>query len=383
MNIATPGAPAYLRRPTSYLPELESWRGWAILLVVLFHYLGIIAGGSADAFGKPVLWMKWIAAGNTGVTLFFVLSGFLLVRPFIAALRRNSPLDVKNFIYARILRVVPLYYVAVLVAWTVTQNSEALKALLFINIGFGVFPFSVPWWSLCVEAQFYLILPLTMLLLRKSWGQIFFICGLIAWLGVRLFLIHSPGWLDTNAPLANSIFGRGSAFLLGGLLAWFHHTQANERFSRSTLAANGLFFSSLAALLTLLAWYGEVGQRKAGEFMPLYHDLEASLWALVLLASLSPSIWLKAVFINPLAKHLGTISYSLFLIHLPVQFYLLYPAITGKQPLHSMQPDIWLRIAISALASWLLAILAYRYIERPFLMLKSRLPLRTLALNAA
>lgn len=381
--MTTPGTSAYLRQPTSYLPELESWRGWAILLVVLFHYLGILADGSANAFGKPCLGMKWMAAGNTGVTLFFVLSGFLLARPFITALRRNVPLDVRNFFYARILRVVPLYYIAVLFAWTVTQNAEVLKAFLFINIGFSAFPFSVPWWSLCVEAQFYLILPLTMLLLRKSWGRMLFICGLIVWLGVRLLLVHSPGWVDANASLVNSIFGRGSAFLLGGLLAWFHQTQANERFSRCAPAANGLFFLSLIALLTLLAWYGEVGQRRAGELMPLYHDLEASLWTLVLLASLSPSIWFKGAFINPVAKHLGTISYSLFLIHVPVQFYLIYPAIAARQPINFMQTDIWLRIVISALASWLLAILAHRYIERPFLAFKSRLPLRAPALNMA
>lgn len=371
------GVPEGLRRPASYLPEMESWRGWAILLVVLFHYLGILAGGSPLLNGEAPLWLSWIAAGNTGVTLFFVLSGFLLSRPFIDGLRQGEPIDLVGFFSARILRIVPLYYLVVLLAWGVTANSEALKALLFIPIGFGAFPFSVPWWSLCTEAQFYLVLPLVFWLLRQHGGQWLFMVLLVVWLLLQVYFFHLPGWLAPNNGWESSLFGRGAAFLLGGVFAWLSRTPGFAWLSRSRLAINLLFFVALGALLTLLAWYGETGQRQALMRFPLYHHAEAMLWGLLLLASLSPVLLCKRLFINGPARHLGTISYSLYLVHVPVQFYLIYPQVGGAgQRAELLQSGVVWAVCLSALMAWLLALLSYHCIERPFLRLKARLPQR-------
>ena len=79
MDGQPPCVPAGLRSQQAYLPALETLRGIAILLVVLFHYHGILGGPRSP---DTSLALRVIAAGNTGVTLFFVLSGFLLARPF-------------------------------------------------------------------------------------------------------------------------------------------------------------------------------------------------------------------------------------------------------------------------------------------------------------
>lgn len=214
-----------VRSPGAYRPELESLRGWAIALVVLFHYHGILFGNAPLPPDRP-LWRSLMAAGNTGVTLFFVLSGFLLAQPFLHSLQGGPKVDVGRFYRARILRVVPLYYLAVLVAWLLSGNWLALKGLLFIPLGSQVFPYSVPWWSLSTEVQFYLLLPLLMLPWCRKQGGYWVVVGLLVWLLAYLYLFHQPQWLNTHTTLVwqSSLFGRAPAFLGGIAAAWLLRT---------------------------------------------------------------------------------------------------------------------------------------------------------------
>ena len=185
--------PEGLRRPSSFIPELEAWRGWAFLLVLLFHYIGVLGGGKADAFGEATLWTRWMAAGNTGVTLFFVLSGFLLTLPFIEEMKGARSVDRVAYFEARILRIIPLFYTLVILAFAVTQKSETLKAFLFIPIGFKAFPFSVPWWTLTTEVQFYILLPFVTLLLHSKRGRIALLVVLFVWVLGKYYLYSHPG----------------------------------------------------------------------------------------------------------------------------------------------------------------------------------------------
>lgn len=371
---------ACLRTPQRYLPQLEALRGWAILLVVLFHYLGILSRGDNSAVREGAFpWLGIVAAGNTGVTLFFVLSGFLLAQPFILAARSGERVDISRFYSARLLRIVPLYYSAVLVAWLVSANANALKALLFIPIGFEVFPFSVPWWSLCTEVQFYLVLPWVMLGLRHRVGRWLVLLGGLTWLATKGYYFFQPDWLadHRNTVLQSSLFGRGVAFLVGGLCSWFYLSRGFPWLMRSPWSLGGLSLLLVTVLLGLLHWYGTTGQAAALRAMPLYHDLEALLWGGLLICSLGLSGWVKWLFINPLFSHFGSISYSLYLVHVPIQFYLIYPLLSNASP--GVAVDIWASATLVALfgsflLSWLLAFLCYRLIERPFLRLKARLP---------
>ena len=219
-------SPEGLRTPERYIPQLESLRGWAILLVVAFHYFGIldyfgILGGMRGGHtskGLPEIspvWLRVIVAGNTGVTLFFVLSGFLLTQPFIQALKSGTQINIRRFYAARLLRIIPLYYTAVFVAWLVSSNTySAVKALLFIPVGFDIFPFSMPWWSLSTEMQFYLLLPLVMLAMANTKGRLFLaVCG-VAWIGLHGIYALAPQWLNgwVRLWLTGSLIDRGFAF---------------------------------------------------------------------------------------------------------------------------------------------------------------------------
>lgn len=364
---------AGLRQPSTYLPQLESLRGWAILLVVAFHFYGILLDGSVQLSSDTSIWLRVIGAGNTGVTLFFVLSGFLLTRPFLKTLGSNTKIGIGQFYLARLLRIIPLYYIAVLVAWLVTNNSaQALKALLFIPVGFSIFPFSVPWWSLCTEAQFYLLLPWVMLALRYRRGLWLVAFAALIWTGLYSAHLLHPHWLGLHTWSDSSLFGRGFAFLAGGLAAWFYASSAYAKVFRSAWLVRPLTLLLLTALVSLLQWYGLKGQKAAVQAMPFYHDLEALLWAALLLCSVAPLVRKVGFFINPLVNHFGTISYSLYLVHVPVQFYLIYPLKVADSSIS--EGRMLSAVAGSFLLSWLLAIICYHGIEKPFLLLKAHLP---------
>lgn len=376
--MSSPAALMGLRSPTRYMPQLEALRGWAILLVVVFHYFGILFNGGAGGLPESSpLWLRVVAAGNTGVTLFFVLSGFLLTQPFILALRNGEQIGFASFYGARLLRIVPLYYCAVLIACLVSPSSSALKALLFIPIGFDIFPFSVPWWSLSTEMQFYLLLPWLMLALRYRSGRYWLAGIVLLWLTLHCYYFLQPNWLASKQTLwlQFSLFGRAPAFLVGALCSYFYLGRGFAWLSSSPKSLALLSISLMISLLALLQWYGSVGQNRALQLMPLYHSVEALLWGGMLLCTLGWYGKWTALPLNPLFSHFGTISYSLYLIHVPVQFYLIYPVKrAGGEAFSPASIESLGAIAGSFLLSWLLAVICYRMIERPFLRLKSHLP---------
>jgi peptidoglycan/LPS O-acetylase OafA/YrhL len=92
-----------------FLPELESVRGIAILLVFAFHVDGFVRFPFSVAPSVP-LSLAFVHAGFTGVDLFFVLSAFLLSLPFLAEGAGGRRVVVREYALRRALRILPLYY---------------------------------------------------------------------------------------------------------------------------------------------------------------------------------------------------------------------------------------------------------------------------------
>ena len=344
------------------LPELDALRGWAILLVVVFHYVGIL--GLAQTSGAP-LSAPWalLAATNTGVSLFFVLSGFLLALGFFNAAQQGQRLSLGQFYWARFWRIVPLYYLAVLSAWLISGNNDALLALGFMHIGFAVFPYSVPWWSLSTEVQFYLTLPVIMWALGFKAGRWALVLALGVWLSSYAHYATDAAWMAEPAHswVKNSVFGRGGAFLFGALAAWLY-SRPQFLITPRTAVLSGAF--ALMCLAQLLICYGQSGALQTLLAMPWFYFAEGALWAALLLCLLALPAGLKKIFSHRLLAHFGRISYSLYLLHVPIQFYLIYPV------QHAGQLSLTLAVLGSFCLAWLLAWLCYRFIERPFLTLK-------------
>jgi len=92
---------------------LDCLRGVAITLVFLHHVEGPINGLNAFRLGFGP-WQALAIAGHTGVSLFFLLSGFLIVRPFLREIRGGVPTSRREYFRRRALRILPLYLTYIL-----------------------------------------------------------------------------------------------------------------------------------------------------------------------------------------------------------------------------------------------------------------------------
>jgi peptidoglycan/LPS O-acetylase OafA/YrhL len=349
-----------------YLAECESLRGLAIALVVVFHTL-IMLFGIETRPQLPWYLSIWFS-GNTGVTLFFVLSGFLLIQPFM----RATPYSIPNFYWNRGLRILPLYWLTVLAgAIYHRQVAAAAPALLFMNIDITTLPpFGSVWWSLVVEAQFYLLLPGVIWLFRRDTRRYWLVIA-----GGLLLLGY--GWVAAAPPqhevygARDSIIGRWPAFACGIGAAWLH---AHHHRLAAHVRHNPYWGSAM--MLLPLTGLAIIADRITAHYSIVAHTywfhhyaLEAMLWALFLLAVITFSPPVKRLFINPVFHHLGTWSYSLYLLHLPLLYFTMKqaPIMLGPGWREEHLPLVLIAyVAVTAGCS----ALSYRYIELPFLRLK-------------
>ncbi len=373
-----------VRDRSGYLEPLESVRGIAIVLVFLFHAWGI---SGRRLTGEPAPGLSFIIAGNTGVTLFFVLSGFLLALPWLKYQYqpvRPRP-SVTRYLKARALRILPLYYSALLLAWLATGNTATIaQAAAFQFVGFSVFPYSTVWWTLATEMQFYLLLPLLVSLwLLGRGGRLLCAALLLGWLYAyaTLVLLAEPGSGQHSFVLTKSVFARLPAFLLGIAAAAFYLRASRWQPVVLQTAAwrHGgalLLLATLVLLERVLAHVVLMGDQQAELHWHIHHTWEAALWALFILCLLLCRTPASGLLINRGLALTGKLSYSLYLIHVPVLFYLLYPQ-RERLAAQDLQSAWWL-YAVTAAAlvlSLLLSWLSYSVIEKPFLQLKRRISL--------
>ena len=366
-------------RGGGYLSQIDALRGWAILLVFFFHAWGI-SGGSTGS--EPSLWFSYVAAGRTGVTLFFVISGFLLSIPWLRALRSSDVAmpSLKNYYAARVLRIVPLYYLAVFMACVVYGYWNAgFKAFTFQFIGFEIFPFSVVWWTLVTEVQFYLVLPLLIWLLASSGkSRLFLLLVLILWGGVYITqVLNNPsGEKIGSYLLTKSLFGRLPAFLLGMLAAWaFLGVRALPIFQANWVRVLGAVIILLALFLNgvVLRHTVLLGEWKSESNWHEHHIYEAILWSVVLLVLVLTRPLFYRVIANSVLAVVGKLSYSLYLWHVPILFYVIYPTKERIGVGFSESVLAYLLAFAALLLSLMASLLTYRFIELPGLNVKRRL----------
>jgi peptidoglycan/LPS O-acetylase OafA/YrhL len=205
-----------------FFPAVEGMRGFAALAVLLGHVL-VFGYGETGTRHTIGVWL-----GVLGVVVFFVISGFLLYRPFLAARHEGRGVGAitPSYLFRRAVRIFPAYWVALTVGASIVTLSGVFTGDWWIYYGLLqiYFPtkqlFGLPVaWTLCIEVSFYLALPLIALLLAKRG----------AGSGHRHSLLWEFGVLATlaAASLAFSaivVFDPNLSFLtntIGGLLIWF------------------------------------------------------------------------------------------------------------------------------------------------------------------
>jgi peptidoglycan/LPS O-acetylase OafA/YrhL len=235
---------AHLTRETSsgrFIPEMDGLRFVAIGMVVLFHLSGYLIAKSTLHYSSPPRtdWLAQVAqVGFRGVELFFVISGFILGLPFAAHCLRGAPrVRLSKYYLRRLTRLEPPYFFTLLVLfllalWVQGKTAAALYphlAASFLYLHNLVYGTSSPVlgvaWSLEIEVQFYLLVPLltAIFAVRDRWKRRALLLALTV-----LVLVGQALFLKDSARASLSILAYLQFFLIGFFLADVYLTDWQE-----------------------------------------------------------------------------------------------------------------------------------------------------------
>ncbi|WP_217602551.1 acyltransferase [Chitinophaga sp. GbtcB8] len=237
--------------PVKKLAGLDHLRALAITLVFLCHY---------RMFGHP----DWVneagSFGWTGVDLFFVLSGYLISAQLFKSLQQGKGISLKEFYIKRFFRILPAYLAVLTLYFAVPAFKEfeglpPLWKFLTFTQNFGLYlgtarAFSHAW-SLCIEEQFYLLLPLILLFVSRFNVPRVMAFGLLT-LFVAGFFIRAWGWAHFVAPLDGQD-GFGLAWF-----KWIYYPTYNRLDGLLTGIAIAAVFQYRPALKEKLTRHGNV-----------------------------------------------------------------------------------------------------------------------------
>jgi peptidoglycan/LPS O-acetylase OafA/YrhL len=392
-------------------PGIEGLRAVAASLVLISH---------AWIYGAPGMRASDLGPLNRyvlpnlplGVSLFFTLSGFLLYRPFAASIvRGESRPSLLKYLRNRALRILPAYWVILLViglvlqaallrvaSYTVTVGSLATKPVILAQNAFLVQNYRPSTfltgigqaWSLAIEAVFYLALPLLVLMGSAFAGRASTRSGrrLAALVpAAAVFLIGLSGraaakWLVPGPPeswsgswhsvIDRSFWAQADLFMFGMIVAvlWAEYEDGRLRFDaaqRKIVAVGAV----LAGLLAMIVTDGDPGTVAYFRYYA-YEMLTAAAFALLLALVVLPASdrpgrgLLVRLLETPILVRLGVISYSVFLWHEPLIRWLSYHGLTFGGRAGFVANLVLLSIVTGSLST-----ITYRYVELPALRRKS------------
>lgn len=371
-------------------PRLDGLRALAAYAVVLTHVAFLTGSTADDGPFAPIL-----ARMNFGVTLFFLLSGFLLYRPFVAAALAGRPRpDLRRFWLRRGLRIFPAYWLALgvtLATGIAVRDFSPAQILSYATLthtyaGAPEDPALTQMWTLVVEVAFYAVLPLLamvslrpgrepMALLRGQGGLLLaLVAGTIAyvpvvralWPGDRDPLLWLPAYLDwfalgmalavASCVLASpeltarcrlGVFARladdgGTCWVIGGLLLWIASLPVAGPLTLvpptgwEWTAQHGLYGAAAAFLMLPAVLGGERGR-------------------------------IRAFLGAPVLRRLGSISYGVYLWHLA-----LIVVVFRMLEQDPFTGGFWRLLVLVSLAATGTAAASYTLVERPLLSLGGR-----------
>ncbi|MDB5094248.1 MAG: acyltransferase [Candidatus Eremiobacteraeota bacterium] len=360
------------------------------ILGVVFNHLALVSGihpfDPRDDFGCIGAW---------GVNCFFVLSGFLLSRPYLESILGRRPFpSTQLFLTRRFFRIYPLYAFAVVVSgFEVAMHAphdvpiaSMLSHLTFLH-GFStveVLSLNSPFWTMAVDAQFYILLPLGAFVLgavARTSGRVSgttIIAGAIAAtialsLAVRWYVFsHLSASIvgDSIGPafvLARNAVGMGTAFALGILLALLQlFGKRPGRLPASVIGAAGI------ACLLFLIWcarvYGTTPEYAIG------YDALAAVSAALILLGFGEGAFNVAGIVRRSRRvtELAALAYAVYLFH-----WLIIDMVnhTVEKQAHwaSGSLEYFAGITVPTLiATAIVATVAHRFVEKPFLTLRDR-----------
>lgn len=349
---------------TDYLERLDHLRLLAALLVVSFHaFHRLVADLKPD---NPLL--SLVDEGHTGIGLFMVISGFIFT-----VISDGSRVDYLGFLRNRLVRIYPLYLVAVFFSLAIGTYNQHLNhgsltylewLLPFRAASVSQNPHFVQLWTIWVECQFYLIFPFLKAFADRHGARY-----LLGWIGLLVLLRAGVFVLEGSVRFIayESIFGRLDQFLVGMLAAGVY-------LSRPRLGRSWLHLPAAAiAVIVLLHWFNRQGghTRLDAAWWIAWTPVEALAWAWLTVAWLRCPWRLPGRIERGLAL-MGAMSFSIYVMH-NFMLSVLHKA-GGVLPLaadpirNAALNAVLVAAPLSVLAAWP----TWRLIEKPFLSLRGR-----------
>ena len=351
-----------------YYPAIDGLRGLAILLVVFLHNFGFL---------------NYFFFGWLGVDLFFVISGFLITGILIDTV--GKPGYLKKFYMRRVLRIFPVYYLALFICLFILPIIPTLHydPGYYYNNQFYMWTYLQNWlfifkapdsnqmllhtWSLAVEEQFYLFWPLVILFLRKPKRILIFSLALLICTGVSRFLVWDQQ-IETLSYSSLFTFTRIDGLCIGAMISVI------LRIEPELLRKNLPYIVLLLASINFGFYFINGMNNNNLPFLAFvgYTTFAMLFGLLVFEAAEGRSKLIELLFNNPFMRFFGRISYGFYVFHWPV-YLIFFDRL--KSQLHSLTSlqfaDLLAAILCTAIAI-VISMVSYRYFEMPFLKLKAK-----------
>jgi peptidoglycan/LPS O-acetylase OafA/YrhL len=372
------------RPQAGVIPALDGLRGIAVILVMLHHFTYYRPTAGVDALIGDVLFFGW-----TGVDLFFVLSGFLITGILLDT--RDSERYFTTFYARRILRIFPLYYLVLFVAFIVLPKFPAVHPVLsgqaelppqwpywlyLTNFSIAEGGWVHGWvdvaWSLAIEEQFYLVWPLVIWLCPPR--VVALLCAAII-VAEPIARVYAREIEMKALSIFVLTWFRLDGLAIGALLAVAHRRGVLPLVDRWVPV---ILLAASAGLIVCVVmgghtWWWNRWMQQYG-----YSLIAITAGAMLVAAVNRPadSRWPRMLSAGWL-RAFGKYSYCLYLIHAPVmrgvRAYVFNPEEYERFGLAPWNAQILFYVAATA-PSFALAWLSWRLFESPILRLKARFP---------
>ena len=363
----TPLDPSNTFKVDAYIKQLDSIRAIAVLMVILHHWTNNI----------PVF--NFLADGELGVNIFFVLSGFLITRILLNGRKQidehglKKTAVFKNFYIRRSLRIFPIYYLLLIILLLIDDPNIKNDGLYYFTYTSNYLFYSGQFWpdkishlwSLAVEEQFYLLWPWLVILIHRR--LLPYVIALFIVIGISSNYIFTDNgwWVYLLTPACFDAFGIGAA--LSYCIVYRQDTLhfLNKRF---------YLIAFISFLLLVLRMYG---------FYFLPTRTIHSFFGVIIIYYCVVRNDLKMpnlVFNNRFLQWLGKISYGIYLYHVMIpglwkavlhQFSLLNIDLLYNEAMPLVFKSTWLFIQ-HFIVLIIISALSWSLIEKPLNMLKEK-----------
>ena len=292
----------------AYMPELDHLRFFAAMMITFFHL----------ANGDLVHYLHF----DTGVPLFFTLSGFLF---FIIAASKSEGISYWRFVYNRFLRIYPMIIFLFLLSVVIMKNFTAIDFINLFGLNFagsgksawwisdwGYEYLTFNWWTVGVEFTFYLIFPfLYKFYTEKGVKYLFSMVFLVVIFRYGLYYskLDQYGWEKLSIDLNYSFFGNVDMFLVGMVGGHFYCTLRNNRLFLMLFGSKVLAAGYIALMWCFLVHFIDI-------FDPTSYPLViSSLCILLIIFYLTAFSSMRGMASSRLLARLGGMSFSIYLLH--------------------------------------------------------------------